>query len=694
MFPPTVTKDQILSIAGGMVNIKYFDEQTGQWGMRRPSATSAAQPPKAFAMCNVSLGNSDRSGSDSERCLTLGEILTQHSPMFVTLLEMTDSFFAAVQQLAVVRRWYALTDLVRCSCTMDGGIRGAEPTIAEHGCVFLIRKPVHVDFAECQPRLFGDKSKQPPRPFVLLHMRNFFGNSCTIGAAHFDPCATAAERCAAVTAAIGKLDSADIVALAGNFGDHVTDVKDQDLRRELTDLMRHHQMMDSFETCMETVNTAPVSLWFKEAPCRAVPQSVAPLSGDRRWCRFGSVIQVQLRSAAAGGGNATLQAPPPPPPPPPSGNPPTPSGIAIPQPRSAKVVAKGSPSPTVLADPAVLAIDEKLPASNASVQNQAGGPTPSPSTLQATGTRDGINVAAMFPSAVKPRQLRFRKDSAFHVKGSNRNFSSDEAQYDLSSHFSSVAEALDTINSGAFKWLADYFVVNHTILAAEHVSQCDLKGFRRYAQSKPNPWSLLKQAGGGAAREGADRADGASDRGASGSHTSGGVNVAQLLVEKVRKEAATRLQTQADDTTAAPPYGAPDASTGRGSHGNSKHTSSTNSAHHAPAAHTLALHSQGPVSRPRVWAEACCTLLYQVTPKEMKFDISSLVGVTKGNLKLAITRLNTKKTMAAALSEKPDPLLDYGYDYALLYCPERQGYWLLAATDVPCDVVACRHAAS
>ena len=78
----------------------------------------------------------------------------------------------------------------------------------------------------------------------------------------------------------------------------------------------------------------------------------------------------------------------------------------------------------------------------------------------------------------------------------------------------------------------------------------------------------------------------------------------------------------------------------------------------------------------------------------MKFDITPTIGASKNNIKTAVQRLNSKRTMAATLSDKPDPLLEYPYDYALLYCPERQGYWLLAATDVPCDILSCRYAAS
>lgn len=630
--------------------IKYCDEQTGSWGMRRPSGSQPSQQ-KGFSICVIALGSSDRSGTDAERAAALGDLLTQMTPTFVALMEVSEALFAALQQQQTVRRHYAMTDLAKVVASPE--VAGSEAPSPSTGCIFLFRHSVHVDFAEFQPRLVlagppGTGSKTVAnRPLVLLHMRNFSGNSCTLGIVHLDPSNTLAERCAAVNAAIGKMDNDDVVALAANFGDHVVDAKDHELRKELGETMRGSNMADSYEVATDSVNSAPVSLWVKMGS-KAVAQSVSPLPGDRRWCRFGSLIQLQFRSAMGGTQSSPLT---------------TATGIAIPQPRSAKSTgSKNSPSSNMMNDPAVMALDERLPPTPASLAAAAIAIDASPPT------REGINVASLLGSAVKPKQPRFRKDSAFHMKGSNRNLSHDEAPYDLSSHFSSVSEAIERINSGSFQWMADFFVVNSTIIAADHITQSDLKSFRRYVQSKPNPWSLLNTVQPphqlAAAREQSHpRPDDHS--------MGGGVNVAQLLEKASRKEPAREEVVMVRH---APTHAAAVAP--------------------PPAAGGVHHTHRGPVVRPRLWSESCCTLLYQVTPKEMVFDISPAVGNTRGNLKTAITRLNTKKTMAAALSDKPDPLLDYGFDYALLYCPERQAYWLLAASDVPCDIVACRHAAS
>lgn len=90
----------------------------------------------------------------------------------------------------------------------------------------------------------------------------------------------------------------------------------------------------------------------------------------------------------------------------------------------------------------------------------------------------------------------------------------------------------------------------------------------------------------------------------------------------------------------------------------------------------------------REWSEGCCTIVYQLTPRDFKFNITQVVGLSKDNLKKAVYLLNRGKT--ATGKDANNPLQDYPYDYALLFSVERQGYWLLAATHVPCDIVACR----
>eukprot|EP00388_Colpodella_angusta_P045715 GDKK01067042.1.p1 GENE.GDKK01067042.1~~GDKK01067042.1.p1 ORF type:complete len:228 (-),score=9.75 GDKK01067042.1:108-791(-) len=95
-------------------------------------------------------------------------------------------------------------------------------------------------------------------------------------------------------------------------------------------------------------------------------------------------------------------------------------------------------------------------------------------------------------------------------------------------------------------------------------------------------------------------------------------------------------------------------------------------------------------ARQRLWSEHSASIVYQTTPLEMRFDISGHVGQAKNNLASAIERLNSRNKKTDA-SGKPDPLSSFTYDYALLFNSDRQGYWLIACTDVPCDVVACRN---
>jgi hypothetical protein len=121
-------------------------------------------------------------------------------------------------------------------------------------------------------------------------------------------------------------------------------------------------------------------------------------------------------------------------------------------------------------------------------------------------------------------------------------------------------------------------------------------------------------------------------------------------------------------------------------------------------------------TRRRVWSAHRAVLLHQVTPREMKFDITELIGVGPNALNIAIDRLNgqhrlgmkqptgkmTEDLTAAAESKEQeggrmeleeDLLHSYRFDYALLYSADRHGYWLVAAVDVPCDIAPCRVAA-
>ena len=87
-------------------------------------------------------------------------------------------------------------------------------------------------------------------------------------------------------------------------------------------------------------------------------------------------------------------------------------------------------------------------------------------------------------------------------------------------------------------------------------------------------------------------------------------------------------------------------------------------------------------------------VVFQITPREMIFDITALAGQSSNSLANVLEKLNSRKS-ATVVDEKAkdDPLQSYPFDYALLLGLDKQHYLLLAANDVPCDIVACREMA-
>jgi hypothetical protein len=609
-----------------MVSIKYFDEQNG-WGMRRPT-NIGTHSARTFSFCTVNFGQSDM--TDAERCVALAETLGQQQPAFVAVQEVSQSLCMQLLLQPAVRKYYAVTDLVKHNCSVLPQ-SPKQHSQAEHGCVFLIRHVIHVDFAESISRQIDWKGQA--RPLLVLHMRQFSGVSCTIAVTHLDPGASTEQRLTLISSVVQKLDNTEIVLLASNCYDGPGE--DPAMRREVNSLREQLGMSDANETCTEPsqyILGGPVSVWIRTGG-RANPSVASPLLvNDKGMFRHASVVQFLLRGNANSSGGASSN-----------------TGIMIPQPRSAKTApAAASKSPVtgggggVFTDPAIVSVtDEK-----------------SVSTPVAKGAQDGINVASLFP-IIKKRGDRWRHDNAFHLNSKSRNLSVDESAYDLSNHFSSVKEACEGLNGGTLQWAADFFVVNGTIIGSDAVQTCDLKAFRKYVQSRPNPWTLTH---GSPQTPGSPLAPAAAS---SADHGKG--PTARKGLSPVDEGAAS------DDSPKG--SGLPFSNT-------------------APMATRLINHH-----RPRIWSESFSTILFQVTPREMKFDITTHIGLTRNSLKTAISRLNTRKTMAATLAEntgrdKPDPLTDWPHDYAILYSTERQAYMLIACADVPCDIIACRIASS
>ncbi|CCW67242.1 unnamed protein product [Phytomonas sp. Hart1] len=256
------------------------------------------------------------------------------------------------------------------------------------------------------------------------------------------------------------------------------------------------------------------------------------------------------------------------------------------------------------------------------------------STIPPTTSQAGDIFSRLMPPHL--HHSRWKAANAFQLKGNDTKLSNMESIFDVSGLFGSVNEAVEALNSRALTWPADYCVVHNTVLCADGVKHGDRQGFRRYTrEAKGNP-SLTSQVYAAVSSY-------AGSGGYGGNHPVGeGGNGGKSWVKPSRAELEefNAFQRQL---------------------------------------------KQEVVVR-REWHESCCTIVYQLTSSEMnKFNITPQIGLGKDNLKKAVHFLNRAK-----INMKDNPLQDYAYDYALLFSVERQGYWLLAATHVPCDIVACR----
>lgn len=226
-------------------------------------------------------------------------------------------------------------------------------------------------------------------------------------------------------------------------------------------------------------------------------------------------------------------------------------------------------------------------------------------------------------------QPKWKASNSFVLKASDAKLSTAESIFDLTNFFPSPAEALEALNAKSFNWPADFCVVHNAVLCADSVTHADRQAFRRYVRDNKTNTTLTSQI-----------------------------------------FAATSALGSA--VAAVPATAAEKPWAKQGSRGEMEEFIS------------YQRHLKDSIRRE--WSESCCMIVYQITPREMKFNVTPAVGLAKDNLKKAIHYLNYSKTA----SKESNPLADYPYDYALLFSVERQGYWLIAATHVPCDIVACR----
>ncbi|KAG5506376.1 hypothetical protein JKF63_05879 [Porcisia hertigi] len=313
-----------------------------------------------------------------------------------------------------------------------------------------------------------------------------------------------------------------------------------------------------------------------------------------------------------------------------------PNSITIPMPRSAKSgrgkspsgpPAPGTPSQP-LADPAILSAETAKPLMT---------------TLQTNSSATEIIQRLMRQQQTS--QQRWKSTHSFVLKGSDAKLSTAEAMYDVSNHFANANDAVDALNSKALSWPAEFCVVHNTVLCADTVAHADRQTFRRYVRDNKTNVNLSSQIF--AATTAFAAAVAAAPVVNPAAAASVGLPVCTIPSDKQWCKAAN-MRSEMEEF--------------------------------------LTFQRQMKESVRREWSESCCVCVYQITPREMKFNVTPAIGLAKDNLKKAVHYLNHARTS----SKETNPLHDYPYDYALLFSVERQGYWLIAATHVPCDIVACR----
>lgn len=614
------------------LNFKYFDEGTSQWGMRRPPTTTQAS--RTFSILCVSIGTRGPSEDVASKVSKLADLVSANSPTFIILNEVTQPFHNLLKDNPTIRGGYGVTDFSanQCNVLANGGSKPIEQT----SC-FLIAHYVPVPFAE--HNIKSDfNSDYKSRPFAVVYIRGFLGLQFAIGALHFDPLNIVGTRVSAISKCLEKVDPSEspVALMFANYLESTSSALRTELPIVLDKLPNFH-WSDVQKLQLEPVEAPrePCGLWMRQNDANpVVVQSCTVLPSEDQ---FGYCALTYFR---AGDGQSPS------------------SGITIPQPRSAKVEPKVEPKSNATPmnfDPAVVSIDKSpgsLPAS-AAQQRQAPFPT------QPTRTR------------------KWFADRTTHIRRAPDN---DERDYDLNM-YKTVDEAVAALNS-SFRWNFDYFIVGSNLLYCEGAKP-SYPAFKRYCVDhvgQMNQWRRENNLPTGkAARLAAQRQPAAPlDVGSDDNVTSAGPTPTTLS-----------NNTPPARQDFAPPAPASTIPPTLAAIGNTI-PSATISPPPIAAVSPNAPNNKHLPARQRVWSEHCASIVYQTTPLEMRFDISAHVGQAKTNLATAIERLNSRNKKADA-SGKPDPLATYSYDYALLFNSERQGYWLIACTDVPCDMVACRN---
>lgn len=234
---------------------------------------------------------------------------------------------------------------------------------------------------------------------------------------------------------------------------------------------------------------------------------------------------------------------------------------------------------------------------------------------------------------LKKNNPRWKLENSFQLKPQDGKLTSQELMFDLTKYFNSPVDALEMLNLHSKDWAADYCIFQQTVFYSDAVATGDRQTFRRYAKEYSSKFP-----------------------GSSGPSTNS-------------------LNASATSLVPTPASGMPPAT-----------LAGSGWAQRTPAGNEYSF-NRGVRIIPEVireWSESSCIIIYQTTPREMKFNISQRVPLTKDALKQTILFLNK------SVPQDHNPLYDYQHDYALLYSIEHQGFWLIAAKHVPCDIVACR----
>lgn len=609
---------------GVAVKIKYFDE-SGVWSERKGAAATNA----VFAAKNIAVANVDMNHLEAADVDRLQDLVAANTPTAVVMQNVSPATLTRIKTYPQIRKAYAVMETSRCEQQEDS-------TIA------LLRLGLQCEPTEV-PKTDG---KQAFRALVQVNIRIPNGPSLSITVLHMEP--GASRRLTFAMALLRAHPNVDIAVLLSNVTDGMN--PNEDPFRELQTNRAAAGFVDVMEEGMERTSnwTTPWTVWLKSAK-----YSVGASAADLFVGQEPRFLCTTLGVRGQANPNST---------------------IAIPMPRSAKSGRTRSPSATPLsgtpqqplADPAILSAE--------TVKSS----TPSPQP-----TSSASEILQRLMRQQQASQQRWKASHSFVLKGSDTKLSSTEALYDVSPHFANPNDALDALNSKALNWPADFCVVHNTVLCADGVAHCDRQAFRRYVRDNKTNMNLNSQiiaattafAAAAAAAPVATPAAAAA-AGAAGAAAGGGAAA-------TTPSGNPTPNTVSGGVAVAGPAGSASALPATAHAGDKQWPKPTT---RAEMEEFMNFQRQLKESVRREWSESCCIIVYQITPREMKFNITPAIGLAKDNLKKAIHFLNHAK----ATSKETNPLHDYPYDYALLFSVDRQGYWLIAATHVPCDIVACR----